>query len=183
MNRKAIKNNAKITLQEHRWISVGAHALFSLLVKVCSFIPGGALVLTGVFSYGNVDFFLTQTDDIKTVFSGFKNFAKSFLAGLLQFVYTSLWTLLFIIPGIIKTYSYALTYYILKDNPELTANEAITKSREMMKGYKWKFFVLQLSFLGWDILGMLTFGILSILYVNPYKQYAYAEFYRKVKGE
>lgn len=183
MDRQTLKSNARIALAEHRWISVLALLINSALISAASMIPGGGLVLTGVLTFGSTAFFLRKTNDLMFLFKGFNNFVKTFLAGLLQQLYISLWTLLFIIPGIVKTYSYAMTYYILNDHPELSANEAITKSREMMDGHKWDLFVLQLSFLGWDLLGMLTFGILNVLYVNPYRQYAMAEFYNSIKGE
>ena len=84
-----------------------------------------------------------------------RNVLGMFLMGL----FTFLWTLLFIIPGIIKSYAYAMTPYILVDYPELSPNEARLKSIEMMRGHKWKFFGLQLSFIGWFLLCILSLGI------------------------
>ena len=101
---------------------------------------------------------------------------------LLVGIYTFFWTILFYIPGIVKTYSYAMTPYILLDKPELSANEAITDSRMMMRGHKMELFLLDLSFIGWILLSILTCGILFI-YVVPYMQAARAEFYRTLKGE
>ena len=100
---------------------------------------------------------------------------------LLVFVYTFLWTLLLIIPGIIKSLSYGLTVYILKDNPEMKNNEAIELSMKMMDGYKWKLFVLQLSFLGWVLLGILTLCI-GYLWLVPYIQTTMAAFYEERKA-
>ena len=101
---------------------------------------------------------------------------------LLVFVYTFLWTLLLIIPGIIKSLSYGLTVYILKDNPEMKNNEAIELSMKMMDGYKWKLFVLQLSFLGWALLGILTLCI-GYLWLVPYIQTTMAAFYEERKAD
>lgn len=101
---------------------------------------------------------------------------------LLVIVYAFLWTLLFIIPGIIKSLSYGLTVYILKDNPEMKNNEAIELSMKMMDGYKWKLFVLQLSFLGWALLGILTLGI-GYLWLVPYVQTTIAAFYEERKAD
>ena len=113
------------------------------------------------------------------LFSGFKNFVTAFVAGLLQSIYLALWSLL-IIPIFIKPFSYALTFYILRDNPEMSGNEAITRSREMMDGNKWKLFCLHFSFIGWYLLGILTLGILYFWLV-PYVKTAEARFYLDVK--
>lgn len=93
-----------------------------------------------------------------------------------------LWSLLFIIPGIIKGFSYAMTPFILEENPELTATEAIHRSRMMMKGHKFDLFWLYLSFIGWILLCILTLGIGS-LWLDPYIQTSVAAFYEEVKAE
>ncbi len=92
------------------------------------------------------------------------------------------WTLLFIIPGIVKAYSYRLVPYIMAENPELSGTEAITLSRKMMNGHKWRAFCLDLSFFGWIILSLLTCGILAVLYVNPYIHCTEAELYMAIKN-
>lgn len=86
----------------------------------------------------------------------------------LKSLYLFLWSLLFVIPGIVKTYSYRLVPFILADDPNMDANEAITLSRRLMSGNKWRAFVLDLSFILWEFLNLLTVGILGILWVNPY---------------
>ncbi len=83
-------------------------------------------------------------------------------------LYILLWSLLLIIPGIIKAYEYMLVPYLLGEDPTMDTNEALLKSKEMMDGHKWNTFVLHLSFIGWELLSLLTCGILSIFYVNPY---------------
>ena len=83
-------------------------------------------------------------------------------------IFVMLWTMLFIIPGIIKSYEYRMIPYILADNPEMDRKEVFALSKELMTGNKWKAFVLDLSFIGWELLSLLTCGILSIFYVNPY---------------
>lgn len=102
-----------------------------------------------------------------------------FLKGL----YTFLWSLLFWIPGIIKTYSYMMIPYILAENSNLDRKRVFQISRKMMRGHKWEAFVLGLSFLGWHVLGAFTGGIANIFYVNPYMYATYAEFYSAVKAE
>ena len=100
----------------------------------------------------------------------------------LKNLYTLLWTLLLIIPGIIKAYAYRMVPYILAANPQMDSNEAIQLSRKMMQGEKWKAFVLDLSFLGWYILGMLAFCI-GWLFVNPYKFSADAQLYLVLRNK
>ena len=101
-----------------------------------------------------------------------------FLKGL----YTFLWTCLFIVPGIVKAYAYRMVPYILADNSNLEYKEVISLSQEMMKGNKWKSFLLDLSFLGWNILSTFTCGILGFVYVYPYIYCTDAELYLKIRG-
>ena len=84
------------------------------------------------------------------------------------------------IPGIIKSYSYAMTMYILADHPEMAPLDAIAESKRIMTGNKWRLFCLDLSFIGWLVLCILTFGILT-LWVAPYQQCARAEFYESIR--
>ena len=112
---------------------------------------------------------------------GFKPYLHKVWGMLLMYILIVLWTLLFIIPGIIKAYSYAMTPYILDENPELSASEAIHRSRMMMKGHKFDLFWLQLSFIGWFFLCLLTTGI-GFLWLQPYYYTAQAAFYEEVKS-
>ena len=98
----------------------------------------------------------------------------------LRNIYNALWYLT-IIGGIIKTYEYRMIPYILAENPNIERREAFRLSKQMMKGNKWKTFILDLSFLGWNFLSVLTFGILSILYVNPYNATTMTELYVVLK--
>ena len=95
---------------------------------------------------------------------------------LLRSVYLILWTLLFIIPGIIKSYAYRMVPYILADNPSIGAKRAIELSNRMTDGEKWNMFVLDLSFIGWYLLGVLALGI-GVLFVMPYEDATKAELY------
>lgn len=101
---------------------------------------------------------------------------------LLMELFIILWSLLFIIPGIIKAFSYAMTPYIVEENPDLSANEAIDRSRAMMKGHKFDLFWLLLSFIGWGILCLFTFGI-GFLWLAPYVNTSLAAFYEDVKAD
>lgn len=93
------------------------------------------------------------------------------------------WSLLFCIPGIIKMYSYMLVPYLIKDNPELSATETITRSRELMNGHKWEAFVMDLSFIGWYLLGAISLGLVNTFWTNPYHESARARFYLELLGK
>ncbi|MBO7689462.1 MAG: DUF975 family protein [Clostridia bacterium] len=102
---------------------------------------------------------------------------------LLRRIFVFLWSLLLIIPGIIMSYAYEMTPYILNDHPELGAKETIDLSRTMMKGHKWELFVFDLSFIGWWILSIITLGIADIFYVHPYYANSHAAFYENLKAQ
>ncbi len=112
---------------------------------------------------------------------GFKIYWRAIGGMLLVGIFTFLWSLLLIIPGIIKAYSYSMTPYILIDNPELSVREAIRKSQRMMVGQKFNLFYLQLSFIGWFFLACLTGGI-GFLWLAPYYQTAQAVFYQNLRN-
>jgi uncharacterized membrane protein len=107
--------------------------------------------------------------------TSFKLIGVSFLIG----IFVALWSLLLIIPGIIKSLSYSQTFFLLKDHPEYSVLEAITESRKRMNGYKWKFFLMNLSFIGWGILCLFTLGI-GLLWLTPYIYASLATFYNEL---
>ena len=125
-----------------------------------------------------------ESVDLENLFDGFRGgrYTRVFCALFLVNLFTILWTLLLIIPGIMKAFSYALTPYIVMDEPELTARQAITRSCEIMEGRRWKLFCLYLSFIGWGILCILTFGI-GILWLVPYMNASVAAFYEDARAE
>ena len=125
-----------------------------------------------------------ESVDLENLFDGFRGgrYTRVFCAIFLVNLFTFLWTLLLIIPGIMKAFSYALTPYILLDEPELTARQAITRSCEIMQGRRWKLFCLSLSFIGWGILSILTFGI-GFLWLAPYMNASIAAFYEDARAE
>jgi uncharacterized membrane protein len=132
------------------------------LLDLASFLISGALLL------GSVHYFLKLRRDesaqFTDLFYGFKQFVSSFLTYLLFILFILLWTLLLIIPGIIAALRYAMTFYILNDEPDIKPLQAIKRSSEMMRGHKWDFFKLHLSFIGWYLLailgGLITIGLL-----------------------
>lgn len=148
-----------------------------------------ALIITGPLAIGLAQYYIGiakkegKCDDFMTLFGGFKDgLSNNIVTGLLVQIFTVLWTLLFIIPGIVKGYAYAMTYYIKLDHPEYTATQAITESRKMMYGHKFRLFCLDLSFIGWYIVGSIVCGI-GVLWVVPYHQAARAQFYLELKGD
>jgi uncharacterized membrane protein len=153
----------------------GLHATSGFL----TLIIGGPLVLGAMTFALNI----ARNEDARfeDLFSGFKNFGKAIATYLLVVVFTFLWTLLLIIPGIIAAISYSQTFFILSDNPDIGAMEAIDKSKEMMYGYKWKYFCLCLRFVGWSILCVFTLGI-GFFWLLPYVYVSYAKFYEEVKA-
>lgn len=159
-------------------------AICSLVSSVSSGILGLLTIPMG-YSYA-VSFLENKRTGaefkIEKLFEGYKDFIRIFGTILLEATYVILWTLLLIVPGIIKAISYSQTYFVMKDNPELSFNAAIERSMAMMEGRKMQYFLLQLSFIGWIILAMLTFGLLT-LWVNPYISATNAHFYEYVKEE
>ena len=173
------------------------------------------IVISGAGKLGYATFNLKLVDhknaSLSDLFSQFHRLWDGFCMNFLMGLYTILWSLLFIIPGIIKEFSYAMTPYIMAEHPELTTNEAITRSREIMDGNKWRLFCLGFSFIGWSllcslptllalgaILGMTYRGqslaillwlipavipsFIGYLFLRPYQEAAYAAFYRDVSG-
>lgn len=120
--------------------------------------------------------------DLGMLFDGFRDFGRVFLTRLLVGIYIMLWTLLLIVPGIIKSYSYSMTDYVLRDNPDLAYDAAVRESMRLMDGNKMSLFILDLSFIGWAILCVLTLGI-GFLWLVPYMQTAHASFYETIKEE
>lgn len=170
------------------WGSAAIITLIYMAIAVgASQLAGGVLSLATLpLEYGLVLIFLkvVRGEKIETsqLFEGYKDIGRVFGTVLLMRVYVLLWTLLLIVPGIIKSYSYAMTYYVMQDHPELAYNAAIEKSMKMMEGYKMKLFLLDLSFIGWGILCCLTLG-LGFLLLLPYVYTARAAFYEDLKKE
>ncbi len=156
------------------------YILLIALVMAVAFFILGSIVGVG-YSKFNLDLTDLRDPEIGTLFAYFPNWKTAVAAGALQALLIFLGTLLLIIPGIIAGYSYAMTRYILAEHPELTATEALSRSKKVMTGSRWRLFCLQFSFIGWNILASLTLGI-GNLWLNPYKQAATAAFYREISN-
>lgn len=157
--------------------------IFASLLAVFSGLGMVQFILAGPVRLGYCQYLLKLHDgapaDISDLFSQFHRFGKGFVLALLTGLYIALWSLLFIIPGIIAALRYSMAPFILAENPEMTPSEAIQASSDLMQGYKWDLFCLDLSFIGWALLNVLTLGIGS-LWLNPYMNVSYAAFYRRI---
>ena len=195
MTRQEIKARAKAqmgnSLFGSSWLLALAVCLIPTLASMLGSIPMigsiAVLVVSGPLAYGVAYCFLKQTRDgqpmnIGDVFKGFTDdFTGTFLIGLMTSIFTALWSLLFVIPGIVKSYSYSMAYYIKADHPEYNWKQCIAASQQMMNGHKMDLFVQHLSFIGWEIVGSLCLGI-GVLWVTPYMTAANAQFYESLKA-
>ncbi|MCL2038444.1 DUF975 family protein [Candidatus Saccharibacteria bacterium] len=191
MNRAELKTQAKKVLSGKVFNFFLILFLPTLVFSLIGLTVWGSLavfILGGALAYALAFIFLTSLrkntqPKLDDLFAGFKNnnFGRT-LEGYLRVVFfTFLWSLLFIIPGIIKGLAYSQTFYVLADNKDITAGEAQKKSIAIMNGHKMDIFVLYLSFLPWILLVGITFG-LAFIYVGPYMELTLAAFYDKIKS-
>lgn len=185
MNSSQIRIEARKLMGSQMGMLILVLLIYAVMMSVASTIFGiGQLIIMGPLSLGIANILLKvlqeEKIEVEMMFSGFQDFARSFIAGLLISLYVFLWSLLLIIPGIIATFSYSMTYFIMQDNPQLSATDAIAASKRMMYGQKWRLFGLWFSFIGWWLLCVITFGI-ALIYVAPYYSVATAVFYSDLK--
>ena len=190
MNRAELKAKAKAQLQG----KIGKIFLCMLIVfaisAVCAAIPGigtiASIIIAPALSIGLYLVFLDMTygkdPEVSTLFNGFQYTGKALWLTILVGVFTFLWALLFYIPGIVKSISYSMSYYVLAENPNMTAREALNVSKRITNGHKMDLFVLSLSFIPWLLLVMVTCGIAAI-YVAPYMQLTITNFYHEIKDQ
>lgn len=119
--------------------------------------------------------------EVAALFDCFRDFGRYFVLNLLIGIFVFLWSLLFVIPGIIAGFRYSQAAFLMMDDPDLSPLDAIRQSKELMRGHKWEYFVMTLSFLGWEILVGLTAGILGI-WIQPYMETTYASYYNGLIG-
>ena len=192
MDRKQLKAQAKEQIKGKLGILIAVTLIIGAITAAASFlsslIPGVGMIVslsvTPAFALSTVRIYLMVvrggTPEIKDAFNGFDDFFSAFKVTLLVGLYTFLWSLLFIIPGIIKGYSYSMALYVLADNKGKSARECIAESKAMMEGHKMELFVLDLSFIGWYLLCSLTCG-LAFLYVAPLLNATHANVYETIK--
>lgn len=189
-----VRKEAREKLKGNWGTAIGAFVVYSLIVFAISIIPIigtiTLLLITGAFTLGLAILYLNLVKygsaDFSDLFKGFNQFGKALGASLLMYLFIFLWSLLLIIPGIIASIRYSQTFYILAENPDMKVTEAINLSKKMMAGVKWKYFMLTLSFIGWALLSLLTFGI-GYLWLIPYVYTSLAVFHtdltRSYNGE
>jgi uncharacterized membrane protein len=168
--------------------------LFPVLVGVIVAAISGALsatfvgpmIVSGLLSVASSRYFLDRVrgniepEQIETSIDGIKNnVLGSLLTGILYNVFVAIGSMIFVIPGLIFGFSFSMAFYIINDHPEMTAMEALRESHRLMKGHKMQYFLLNLSFIGWMILGSLCFGV-GTLWVSAYMSTASAIFYEEL---
>ncbi|NTW14577.1 MAG: DUF975 family protein [Candidatus Moranbacteria bacterium] len=166
-------------------VSITYCVLIGALQNVKNVGPIVSLLISGPLAGGLAIFYLSVARGTEAkfeqLFDGFKSYATYLLAYILMVVFIMLWALLLIIPGIIAAFSYAMTYYVIADNPTISAFDALKKSKAIMVGNKGKYFGLILRFFGWALLAILTAGI-GFIWLIPYMQATTAKFYEDIKG-
>ncbi len=159
----------------------------SLVLSCVPFIGPLActIIIVPAFTLSLIRVYLNVAAGIKPTagdaFCGFDDFWSAFKLNFLVGLFTFLWSLLFVIPGIVKSYSYSMSFYILAENKGKSALECINESKAMTNGYKADLFVLGLSFIGWILLGYITFGI-AYIWILPYIQTTYTNAYNTLKA-
>jgi len=172
-----------------RWgLAIGVNVIYYVIIFAVQLIPKagffisiivGAPLMVGIAGF-SLSLARKQEATISQLFEGIKKFWTCLGTYLLALIFVLLWMLLLIIPGIMAALSYAMIYFILADNDSIGPLEALAKSKEMMRGNRWKLFCLSVRFIGWGILCLLTLGI-GFLWLTPYIYVSYAQFYDDIK--
>lgn len=189
MDRAELKARAKQMIHGNMGMLIVCFIIVAALTGACNAIRHvrwiGSLCIAGPFALGTAYIYLNLRrgfdPDVSILFSGFQRFVDALVLNLLISVFILLWSLLFIVPGIIKAISYSQAFYILAEHPEMSAKEALDESIAMMDGHKLDYFVLGLSFIPWLLLCGVTCG-LATLYVGPYMQATFVNFYEEIKS-
>lgn len=186
-----LRREARETLRKVRW---SGPVVFTLLYMVLTILISSAsatgigvvlpILTSGAFMLSISIYYLSISREspygLETLFTGFNNFIPSLILNLLVSIFTFLWSLLFIIPGIIAALRYSQAFFILAENPTMSARDALNRSKEMMRGHCGRLFFLQLTFIGWAFLCLFTFGI-GYLWLIPYMMTAKAKFYDNLR--
>lgn len=192
MNRAQLKAAAKSQIKGKIGIlfviTIIIAAISGIANLILSFIPIGNLVatiiITPAFTLSLIRIYLSlfagKDVEVKDAFSGFDDFWAAFKVTFRVALFTFLWSLLFVIPGIIKAYSYSMALYILAENKGKSSRECVKESMAMTEGHKMDLFILSLSFIGWMLLSAITFGI-AYIWVGPYMNATFANAYKSLK--
>ena len=183
MDNKAIRLEAR-RLLAGKWGKLALVRLIEYAIYFLTSLSIISVIITGPLTLGIKTIFLKiwRKEDFKIeeMFNGFKDFGRALGTYLLRYLYILLWSILLIVPGIIAAISYSMTFFILAENPNIKAADALRLSKQMMYGHKTQYFMLMLSFIGWFLLSILTFGI-GFLFLYPYITMASAIFYNQIK--
>ena len=185
---KEYRMESKAALKGHWGMAILLFLIYGALISALGYTLIGSIIATGALmvgiSFAMMQLFRRGGIELGDLFEGFRRCELKSTIGLFvkTTVFTFLWSLLFVIPGIVAYYKYSMAPYIMADHPEMTGGEAITASKNLMCGKKTKLFCLQLSFIGWLLLCVITFGI-AILWVGPWMSAAEADFYESIKDE
>ena len=195
MNRAELKTNAKAQIKGKIGIMLLITLIIGAVSAVASWLFGlipvvgkilGPAIVAPAFALSTARVALNVAagckPSAKDAFCGFNDFWSAIKLNLLTGLYIFLWSLLLVVPGIIKTFAYSMSTYILAENKGKSARECIKESKEMTNGYKFDLFVLGLSFIGWNLLCIVTFGI-ALIWVLPYMQVTYANAYNLLKSK
>jgi uncharacterized membrane protein len=185
---KVLMSQAKDALKGKWGLAIGTLVIYMLITGCTGAFPklGGllSLIIGGPFALGLAIFSLSLARNkgakVEQIFEGFNYFVTALCTYLLMILFIALWTLLLIVPGIIAALSYAMSFYILADNPSMAAMDVLRKSKAMMNGYKLKLFYLGLRFFGLALLCILTLGI-GFFWLIPYANVCTAKFYDDIK--
>lgn len=189
---KEIKNNARQQLGNsifsNYWLMLLLYYfIYAAIRGMASSIIVGGIIVAGPLGYGFARVCINRSRghenvEIGDLFKGFTdNFVQTFLLGLLKGIFTFLWGLLLIVPGIIKSYAYSMSYFIMQADPTKEWKQCLDESQEMMKGHKGELFLLDLSFIGWYIVGALC-CVIGVFFVYPYHYMARTNFYLSLKN-
>lgn len=188
MDRAALKELAKNQIRGN----IGILFLCMLVVTIINVAAGaitGGIGMIFVAAPMNISMCMIyinlakgQKPTVANTFDGFDVFGKSLWLSIITSFFMFLWSLLFIIPGIVKSFSYAMAPYILAENHNMTAREALSESKRIMDGHKGELFVSHLSFIPWLMLGSITGGI-AMIYVTPYMNMTITNFYNNIKNQ
>lgn len=190
MDRIGLKERAKSQIKGNIMTLFLIYVVYIAIYMVISLVPivGGVaagLIISPAFELGLIMIYIGmicgKKPQVGDVFNGFYDMWSAFKVYFFIGLFSGLWALLFVIPGVIKAYSYSMAPYILAENKGMGALEAIKKSQEMTNGHKMDLFVLDLSFIGWHLLGCVTFGI-AYIWVLPYISATMANYYNEMKG-
>jgi len=186
INQPQLMSEARVDLSKNLGMIIGAMFVYFFIIGVAGIIPFGSLLIGGPMTLGLSIFVLNisrdNNPDFSNIFDGFKNFGTAFVTYLLMMLGIIVGFILLIVPGILLTFGWSQAYYIISDEPDISAVEALKKSWEMMDGNKMDLFVLMLRFIPWILLCILTLG-LGLLYVAPWAYVTFAKYHDQISGK